>query len=89
MDTEALNNLGKALFDINKYEEAIHYYHRALDVEGDLVIVLNNLGNAYYQAGQPNKAIECYRRALKVDPSYEPATNNLNMVLELIKQGQN
>ena len=89
LDTEALNNLGKALFDINKYEEAIHYYHRALDVEGDLVIVLNNLGNAYYKAGHPDKAIECYKRALNFDPSYQPATNNLNIVLELLKQGRN
>jgi len=45
-DVKALYNKGNALYDLEKYEEAIVYYDKALEIEPNHVDALNNKGLA-------------------------------------------
>jgi tetratricopeptide (TPR) repeat protein len=81
-------NLGVALADGGRLEEAIEHYQAALASRPHNVIVLVNLGNAYKRAGRRNAALESYRRALAIDPEYTAAYYNLGILLEATGRGE-
>ena len=81
-DVKAHNNLGLALSDIGKVEEAIGHYQKALALKPDDVKAHNNLGIALKNAGKVEEAIGHYRRALELQPDYAPARYNLGIELQ-------
>ncbi|NOZ53934.1 MAG: tetratricopeptide repeat protein [Gammaproteobacteria bacterium] len=63
-NAQALNALGYTLADrTTRYEEALDYIQRALELEPDDVAVVDSLGWVYYRMGNYKKAIELLRRA--------------------------
>ena len=73
----AHNNMGTALSDQGKIEEAITHYRSALRIAPGYDEAWNNLGSAYGKSGQTAKAIEAIRQALRINPEYDVAWNNL------------
>ena len=61
----AHNNLGIALADRGRIDEAIEQYRKALDINPDYVEAHNNLGIALASCGRIDEAIEHYRKALE------------------------
>jgi tetratricopeptide (TPR) repeat protein len=88
----AENNLGVALADKGRWDEAIKHYQKGLGMEPALEIAPNyaeahnNLGLALIQKGQMDDAIAHYRRALELKPSFAAAMDNLGVALA--KRGQ-
>jgi serine/threonine-protein kinase len=80
--------LGNALQDIKKPEEAVGYHRAALGVRPGTAAVHNNLGSALYAKGAREEAIQEYRTAIRLDPKYALAHFNLGVVLEAKGKGE-
>ena len=78
----AHNNLGNALWESGKTEEAIDHCEQALRLEPDFAEAHNNLGNALWQSGKIEEAIAHYEQALRIEPNFADAHYNLGNVLE-------
>ena len=61
-----LNNLGSALADAGRDEEAIVYLHRALEIKPDLFTTWIKLGGALKRQNDPDQAMACFREAVRL-----------------------
>ena len=73
--------LGNALMDAKRYNEAIDAYDKALALDPKNVPVLVDQGTCYRGIGKFDKAVELYRKALKIDPKFPNGHRNLAVVL--------
>jgi len=78
-------NLGLALADRDKIDEAIDHYLNSLQLDPNYTEAHNNLGVARSKQGHTEEAIKHYHKALQIDPDYAKAHNNLGVALS--KQG--
>jgi tetratricopeptide (TPR) repeat protein len=77
----AHNNLGLALLQSGKIEDAIGHYEQALRLKPDCADAHYNWGMALAQAGKIEDAIGHYEQALRLKPDYAEAHDNLGIVL--------
>jgi len=77
----AHNNLGNALFQKGKVDEAIVHYQTALQINPDYAEAHINLGNALLQRGKVDEAIVHYQTALQIHPDDAKAQANLGNAL--------
>ena len=82
----AHTNLGVALVEEGKTQEAISHYRAALQIKPSDDNTHYNLANALKKQGSIDEAIVHYREAVKLNPYYSKAHNNLGVYLEA--QGQ-
>jgi tetratricopeptide (TPR) repeat protein len=83
---EECNNIGAALVQAGRAQEAIGHYERALRIKLQYAEAHYNLGIALVQAGRVREAIEHYEQALRIKPDFAEAHNNLgNALLHLGK----
>jgi tetratricopeptide (TPR) repeat protein len=75
------NNLGAALYEKDRLEEAIAHYYQALKIKPDQVEAHNNLAVALDKQGKVEEAIAHYYQALRIKPDYAEAHNNLGAAL--------
>ena len=61
-------NLGLALQQLQRHDEALACYDRALALRPDSVEALNNKGNTLRELKRLDAAVECYELALKIRP---------------------
>ncbi len=85
-------NLGNAIMEQNRPQEAIPYYDEAAkkQAQPDLKAnALHNLGNAYFQQKEYDKSVAAYKGALKLKPSELDTKKNLALAKkQLLKQQQ-
>ena len=74
-------NLGVALFDLGKIDEAISHYQEVLRIKPNNAEAHNNLGVAVIKLGKIEAAIAHYLRAIQLEPQYAEAHNNLGNAL--------
>lgn len=79
----AHNNLGVALSDIGKNEEAVAHYSEAIRIKPTYENAHFNLANHLSKQGRTDEAIEHYLEVLKLRPDYSKAHNNLALLLTL------
>ncbi|MGA3206604.1 MAG: tetratricopeptide repeat protein [Syntrophales bacterium] len=77
----AHNNLGVALSDAGKREEAIAHYREAIRIKPSYENAYFNLGNNLSAQGRTDEAVLCYQEALRLRPNYAKAYNNLAALL--------
>ena len=77
-------NLGVALGDIEKYDEAIVELHKVIDAEAAYAEAHNSLGFVYYRNSDYQQAITHYEKALEIRPDYSQAQANLKIVRSLL-----
>jgi Flp pilus assembly protein TadD len=77
-------NLGIALYEQGKVEEAVGHFRKALDLRNAKVHY--NLGVALRAQGQVEEAVGHFRKALDLDPRHADAHYNLGLALR--DQGQ-
>ncbi|MDO8681513.1 MAG: tetratricopeptide repeat protein [Acidobacteriota bacterium] len=77
------NNLGTALQDAKRYDEAVVHHERAVALQPDYAPAYNNLGAALRAAGRLDEAVAQYQKALALKPDFGNASYNLaNALLE-------
>lgn len=82
------NNLGTALREQQRYDEAIVHHQKAIALKPDYAPAHNNMGAALRAAGRLDEAVASYRQALALKPDFASASYNLaNALLEQGKTG--
>ena len=76
------SNLGNALKDQGKLDEAIAAYRQAIGIKPDYAEAHSNLGNALKEQGKLDEAIAAYRQAIGIKPDYAEAHSNLGNALK-------
>jgi tetratricopeptide (TPR) repeat protein len=61
-------NLGSALFDEGKTEEAIAHYSEAIRIMPDIILSYNKRGIAYDKLGRHQRALEDFNKAISLKP---------------------
>jgi protein O-mannosyl-transferase len=77
----AHDNLGHALLEKGKVDEAIGHFQQALQIKPDFANACNNLGLALFEKGKIEEAMAQYLRALQIKPDDADAHNNLGLAL--------
>ncbi|MFV9644563.1 MAG: tetratricopeptide repeat protein [Desulfobacterales bacterium] len=78
-------NLGVALMSVDKINESIDSFSKAIQIKPDFAEAYNNMGIAMEKQGDFTEAARHYREALRIKHDYAEAHNNLGVVLA--KQG--
>lgn len=81
-DPEVLYELGNALYDARRFEQAVLVYQRALELAPRHTGLLGNAGLCFRMLGHPDRAIKYYRRALRIEPDDTTTLRNLVLALE-------
>ena len=77
-------NLGNALRELNRFEEALRSYDNVLRLRADDPATLNNRGGVLSALKRPLDALSSYDRAIALQPDHFEAHNNRgNTLLEL------
>jgi tetratricopeptide (TPR) repeat protein len=82
----AHTNLGNALTDLRRFDEAIVQYQKALELRPDYADVHYNLGNVLAARGRLDEAMAHYQKAVELKPAHALAHANFGSVLA--NQGQ-
>ena len=77
----AHNNLGFALLQAGRPQEAMGHFEQALRVTPDYFDARNNLGFALLEAGRPQEASTHVEQALRIEPNSPQANYNMGRVL--------
>jgi len=89
---EASFNIGDALYEQEKYQEAAKKFSSLTgkDVSDEkLAKVYHNLGNSLFKSDKLKESIEAYKNALKHNPGDMETKHNLTYALEKLKEKQN
>jgi serine/threonine-protein kinase len=75
-------NIGQALADQGRLDEAIEYSQQALQINPKVAQAHYNLGHILYAKGRLDEAIDHYQQALHLDPKDGQAHTNLGLALK-------
>lgn len=64
---EQFFEMGNEAFDNKDYENAINYYHKALEFDGNNIDIYYNLSIALYESGDYEKSIKISDRVIELD----------------------
>jgi tetratricopeptide (TPR) repeat protein len=78
----AIYNIGAALQEKGKLEEAITAYDKAISIKPDYFEAYNNMGVTLHDQGKLEDAIEAYNKTLNLKPDYADAHNNMGTALK-------
>ncbi|MGO9244978.1 MAG: tetratricopeptide repeat protein [Verrucomicrobiia bacterium] len=76
-NSRAQYNLGGALTQTGKIDEAITHYEQALRIKPDYAEAHNNLGMVLAKTGKIEEAVTHYKQSLQINPKNAEADNNL------------
>ena len=76
-DCETHSNLGNALRELGRLDEAEVSCRRALEIKPDFADAHNNLGIILQRSGRLDEAQSCYLKAAEINPNYAEALVNL------------
>jgi tetratricopeptide (TPR) repeat protein len=78
---EALNNMGKALFESGRQEESVLRYRQAIGLRRDYPDAQHNLGLALEALGRQAEAEAAYREAIRLSADFSAAHTGLGLLL--------
>ena len=87
----AMFNLGNALLQQGKAQEAVEQYANAANLETDqdnLAQIYHNMGVVYHSAQDYATAIECYKQSLRNNPADHETRYNLALAQKQLKDQQ-
>ncbi len=90
-DEKSSFNLGNAIYNQERYEEAVSQYEKAASMMDDAerkAAAYYNLGNAHFNNKKYKESVGAFKRALKADPDDLQAKQNLLMALQALKMEQ-
>ena len=85
---EELNEKGVELAKLGRFEEAIKYYDKALEIKPDSWIVLYNKGKALSDLGMYEDAILQYEKVLTIEPQKYSLIMNVGYALYKLERNE-
>ncbi len=73
---EIYNIYAVILFELNKYDDALIYWKKAIELNPQYYFGYNNLGNIFFKKDQYNDALEYYDKAIDLKSDYYEAHHN-------------
>lgn len=64
--------LGDIHFELKKWDEAVTFYQKSIDLNPNMAQSHYNLGRILQQKGQVPKAVNCYLKAIQSQPDFSP-----------------
>jgi glycosyltransferase involved in cell wall biosynthesis len=80
------NSMGMSYFALNKFDKAIDYFKKSLDLEQNRPDLWSNLGYCYIRKQNKNEALDSFAKALKLNPNYTPALRGIISLQENIEK---
>ncbi len=80
-NTRYLGNVGTALYNLHRYEEAAHYFEEAIRAGSDRAEAYYNLGLCYMREGRYQEALANFRTAVEIAGERPKLLNSLAMAL--------
>ena len=80
VDAAALTNLGAALDNEGRHEDALACYREAIAHDGTLAVTHYNMGNTLKNLGYAGQAQHAYEQALQLNPHLPEAHHNLAII---------
>ncbi|MCX5662688.1 MAG: tetratricopeptide repeat protein [Planctomycetota bacterium] len=77
----AENNLGSALIEAHREQEAVAHFRRSRDIRPELAVTHSNYGMALARAGDSEGATKAFEKALAIDPDLADAHHRLGVLL--------
>lgn len=81
-------SLGNLYLKTANYQKAWRYYSEAVRISSDEALPYNGMGGVLTKVGRLEDAVRMYAKAIEIDPSYEPAKQNLERVMMIIRSRQ-
>lgn len=83
---EGDNDIGECLFDLQRLDEAIPWFERAIKAKRFKArhLAYFNLGRVYIAKGLLDRACECFQQALDIEPRYALARQCLESLRRLL-----
>ena len=82
------NRLGNAHLLVSNFDQALHYYNRAIELEPDEPSHLNNKGGALARLHRFDLALEVYDECLTLDPEHDTAKEAKKKLLIKLNQSE-
>ncbi len=76
-----LLGVGNRWYELERYEEALASYDKAIEIKPDYYDAWNRRGNALFNLGSFEEALACYDKAIEIKPDYHYAWDNRGLVL--------
>lgn len=77
---EIYNNKCLALINLNRFNEAIERYDKALKINPNFISSLNNKAFSLHELNRSDEAVECYNKALEISPNHQDMLNRLSVI---------
>jgi Flp pilus assembly protein TadD len=78
------NNVGIALFQMDRFQEAVERHREAVRLDASYADAYGNLGADYQQLGRHAEAVDAFRRALQINPELTFLRSNLTISLQAL-----
>lgn len=75
-----LADLGNLYYDHGRFQEAVEWYGKALELDPRNANVRTDRGTSYWNLNQPEAAIAEFQKSLSIDPSHAQTLFNLGVV---------
>ena len=79
---EAWVNLGLAVKDQGRLDNAIEAFKKAISIKPDFAEAYNNMGTVLKDLEKLDEAIEAFKKAISIKPDFAEAYNNMGTVLK-------
>lgn len=83
---EIYNNKCLSLINLNRFDEAIECYDKALKINPNNVKAWNNKAFALHNLNRLDEAIECYDKSLEIDPNFISSLRNKAFALRTLNR---
>jgi tetratricopeptide (TPR) repeat protein len=78
---EHLTRIGNLYYDMGKYEDAVQFYQRSLDIRPRDPNVQTDMANCYHYLGRHDKSLSLLDDVLAYNPGFSQAKYNKGVVL--------
>jgi cytochrome c-type biogenesis protein CcmH/NrfG len=78
-DLDSLVELGNSFYDMGRFDAAIQWYERALQLDPDIIEVSTDLGTSYLYTGNSEAAVERFKASLEMDNDHPQTLQNLGV----------
>ena len=78
--------LANTYFDAERYQEAINWYEKGIELDPKNPDASTDLGISYYYTGQADRALKQFEHSLTLDPRHTKTMLNQGIVLAFGKQ---